>query len=44
MSALQTLPAITTLEEYDALPEDIRAEVLASFPFLNSYSSMQNAH
>lgn len=27
MSALQTLPVITTLEEYDAIPKDIRAEV-----------------
>lgn len=27
MQALQTLPAITTLEEYEALPEDTRAEI-----------------
>ncbi len=27
MSALQPQPIITTLEEYEALPEDIRAEV-----------------
>ena len=27
MSALQPQPIITTLEEYEALPEDTRAEV-----------------